>query len=74
MSERKNKVVTYIVALGMNEHSYVDAEVEKALEDGYRVIDVISTPSGSAGQAANSLVAITVVMDKTADARYNWKS
>ena len=73
MSEQKNKVVTYVVALGMEEQSHVDAKVEKALQEGYRVIDVIST-SGGAGQGSNSLVAVTVVMDKTADARYNRNS
>ena len=31
MSEQKNKVVTYVVALGMEEQSHVDAKVEKAL-------------------------------------------
>ena len=72
MADKKNVVVTYVVSFGQQSNSLVNEDVQKAIDDGYRVIDVISTP-GSAGGGSNPMVAVTVVLDNTADARYNWK-
>lgn len=69
-AEQEDLVATYHVDVnGVVHESY--APVKKALESGYRVIDVIQTPTSPGGSSSFSgLIAVTVVMTKSNNNAY----